>query len=304
MPSYCGEVWVDASLRTIANEAAEGIEVIIVDGSQSPVTRNIAKTFSDRLCVRIFERCDLSSWQKKTNFGVQIATSPHICWLGVDDVWLPGRAASVRAWIESSPDTILHLAPTMIIDKVGRDLSVWHCPLRADCELSSKFIGERLIVQNFVGAPAPVFHRDAWLACGGLDESLWYAADWDIWLKLAALGPVRYHDAVTVGFRIHGESLTSTGSREAADFENQLRLVLERHLPKMCGSKATERIAYASIAVNAALAAAASGARGGLIRAASEVLRLGPIGMHQYLRDSRILERTLPRVRAKLAGNL
>jgi hypothetical protein len=192
----------------------------------------------------------------------------------------------------------------MIIDKADRKLSVWRCPLRADCELSSSVVSDRLIVQNFVGAPAPVFRKDAWLACGGLDDGLWYAADWDIWLKLAALRPVRYHDAVTVGLRIHGDSLTSTGSHEAADFEKQLRTVLERHLPTMCGSKATKRIAYTSIVVNAALAAAASGAPGGLIRAASKVLRLGPMGMHRYLRDSRILERALPRVRAKLAGNL
>jgi len=33
------------------------------------------------------------------------------------------------------------------------------------------------------------------------------------------------------------------------------------------------------------------------------VLRLGPAGIFRYFRDSRLLERVIPRLRAKLAGN-
>jgi hypothetical protein len=36
--------------------------------------------------------------------------------------------------------------------------------------------------------------------------------------------------------------------------------------------------------------------------AASAVMRLGPAGIHRYLRDSRIVDRVAPRVRAKLMG--
>ena len=52
---------------------------------------------------------------------------------------------------------------------------------------------ERLLVQNFIAVPSPVWRRDAWLACGGLDLDLWYTADWDIWLKLARHGPAVIH---------------------------------------------------------------------------------------------------------------
>ena len=164
---------------------------------------------------------------------------------------------------------------------------------------------ERLLVQNFVAAPAPVFRRDQWRACGGLDEKLWYTADWDMWLKLAACGPVYYHDSLTVGFRIHGGSLTVTGSHDAIDFTQQMQIVLDRHLAKFDGrSKAIERAARASIAVNAALSSASAGYPGNLWRAALQVVRLGPVGISRYLRDSRIVERLAPRVRAKLTGTL
>jgi hypothetical protein len=175
--------------------------------------------------------------------------------------------------------------------------------LPVDKTLQSSAVTERLLVQNFVAAPAPVFRRDAWLACGGLDENLWYTADWDIWLKLAASGAIAYHDSVTVGFRIHAGSLTATGSSNAADFGRQMQIVLDRHLRNSnVDSKKLEDVARASIAVNLALAAAYSGDVSSILQAVSTVLRLGPHGIRRYWRDSRILERVIPRIRAKLAG--
>jgi glycosyltransferase involved in cell wall biosynthesis len=305
IPSYCGEAWIDTSLRSLVGEADDGVEVLLIDGSPTSATRDIARRYMDRLCLRLFERCDLKSWQTKTNFGVEEATSKHICWLGVDDVWFPRRAAAVKSWIDEDAEITLHLAPCAIIDGRGRRLGAWRCPLPAGIELKSAAVTERLLVQNFISAPAPVFRRDAWLACGGLDEKLWYTADWDLWLKLVAAGPVRYHDQITVGFRVHENSLTVTGSRNARDFMEQMDMVLRRHLPNLSGgSKRVERAARASIAVNAALASVSAGEGTGLLRAVSRVLGLGPFGIYRYLRDSRILERVVPRLRAKLAGSL
>jgi glycosyltransferase involved in cell wall biosynthesis len=303
MPSHCGERWIDLSLRSIVAEAADGIEILVVDSADSSAARDIAQKHSDRLHIRIFERRDLPSWHSKTNFGARIAESEHICWLGVDDLWLPGRAAAVRAWLAAFPETPLHFAPSAIIDKDGRELGVWHCPFPAERALESDFVIERLLVQNFMAAPAPVFRKNAWLSCGGLDESLWYTADWDMWLKLAARGPTCYHDDVTVGFRIHSGSLTVTGSGKAEDFKHQMEAVLERHLSGLGShSKRVERAARVSIDMNAGLAAASRGDFAELFRAATRLALLGPGGMRRYLRDSRIVERVLPRVRATLTS--
>ena len=303
MPSYCGEQWIDASLSSLAADVTEGVDVLLIDSSPTSATRDIAQNYVGRLRLRVLERCDLLSWQQKTNFGVEIAESTHLCWLGVDDLWLPGRAAAVRGWIDSAPEAPLHLAPGAIVDRNGRNLGVWRCPFPCSGEQLPALVMQRLLVQNFIAAPAPVFRKDAWLGCGGLDENLWYTADWDLWLKLIACGPVYYHEGVTVGFRIHDGALSVTGSRDPADFANQMQIVLDRHLTKLgTDSRGIERAARASIAVNTALATAYAGDISGLLRAAAQVLRLGPAGICRYVRDSRIVDRVLPRVRAKLAG--
>jgi hypothetical protein len=303
MPAYRGEEWIGAALRSLMAEPMDGIEILLIDGSPTPATREIAQKFRGPLRLRIFERPDLSQWHGKMNFGVEVAESSHVCLLCVDDVWLPGRAAAASRWIKAAPGASLHLAPSMIIDRQGRELGVWRCPLPPGGALTGGMVAERLLVQNFIGSPAPVFRKDAWLACGGLDEQLWYTADWDIWLKLAAMGAVYYHAEVTCGFRIHAGSLTAAGSRDIAGFGQQMSQVLDRHLHRLGPlPAAVERAARASIAVNTALASAAAGNLRGLAGAAGTVLRLGPSGVRRFLRDSRIFERVAPRVRARFRG--
>lgn len=303
IPGHRSDQWIRATLDSVEAEAAEGVEVLLVDSSPTSATRDIARTFAGRLNLKIFERPDLPTWQAKTNFAAGIAAANHLCMLHHDDLWLSGRAQRARAWIEAAPDTPLHLAPNAIADRSGQRLGVWRCPLPADRAIPSADVLERLLVQNFIATPAPVFRKDAWLACGGLDDALWYTADWDMWLKLAARGPVQHHNSVTTAFRVHGGSLTVTGSRDIGDFARQMEIVLDRHLPGLvAGSDPVVRRARASIAVNMALASASAGNPSLLPHAASEVLRLGPSGICRYLRDSRIVDRVAPRVRAKLMG--
>ena len=200
---------------------------------------------------------------------------------------------------------MLHLAPTAIVDGRGRHIGKWRCPLPRGQILPKELLIERLLVQNFVSVPAPIFRRDAWLACGGMDDELWYTPDWDIWLKLAAAGPVVYDEDYTTGFRVHGSSLTITGSRDGHEFRSQMEIVLDRHLGRIPMNIRTrvERAARASINVNVSLAAASAGTLNTLPRAAANVLSLGPRGMKRYLRDSRLWERLMPRLRSRISGD-
>jgi glycosyltransferase involved in cell wall biosynthesis len=306
LPVHEGQAWIDATLRSLAGEPMDGVEIVVIDSSPSDATAKIIRSYSDRLPLRIIERRDLDRWQTKTNFGVEEASADHVCMLHQDDVWLPGRIAAVRRWLASSPATSLHLAPTLIIDRDGRGLGRWTCPLPAERPLDRTFVLERLLVQNFISVLAPVFRRSAWLDAGGVDPALWYTADWEVWLKLVEVGPVVYHADVTTGFRIHGSSLTVTGSRNPADFQSQMQTVLDRHLDKVppAARRGVESRARAAIAVNVSLATAAAGSWKALGSAAWDVLLLGPAGIVRFLRDSRLKERLMPRLRAKLAGGL
>lgn len=304
MPVHDGAEWIGATLGSLAAEPCTDLDIIVIDSSPDDRTAAIVESWADRLPLRLFCRPGIRPWQTKTNLGVSLAAADHVCILHQDDLWLPGRVSTVRRWLATAPEVALHLAPTDIVDRFGRRMGRWNCPLPSGRLLPAEFLLERLLVQNFVSVPAPVFRKDAWLAAGGMDDQLWYTADWDVWAKLAAVGPVIYHNHVTTAFRIHGGSLTMTGSRSADDFQHQMRTVLDRHLAGLLPRNRlrVEPVALTSISVNVLLAAASAGRLASLFVAARKLLWLGPWGISRYLRDSRLHERVLPRLRAKLAG--
>jgi GT2 family glycosyltransferase len=305
MPIHGGERWLGATLDSLAVQDCTGVEFLILDSTEDRSCARIVKGFTKRLAIRYEHMPDVKSWTAKTNLAVERAAASNVSILHQDDLWLPQRVKDVRDAIAAFPDAVMLLNPSYIVDEHGRRLGLWRCPLPYDRLLSAEDITERLLVQNFISIPAPVIRREAWLAAGGMDEKLWYTPDWDLYLKLARLGTTVYRRAASTAFRVHSSSLTVSGSRNRRDFEAQLNAVLERHIGHVPAARRPQimRRASASIAVNCDLAEAAGGSARALFRALTAILFLGPRQAFCYLRDSRILERALPRVRARFAGS-
>ncbi len=306
VPSHNGDRWLTAALQSVVDQHDDGIELVVVDSSDASNSLEIVDRFADRLTIRPYRRTDLASWMEKTNFAVEAARGQWISMLHKDDLWLPGRCAALRRWLAAEPQSVMHLHPAHIVDENGKRLGLWRCPLPSNgTAVPPQVLLERLLVQNFIAVPTPTIRRDAYLAAGGMDPALWYTADWDLYLKILGLGAVFYHDEALAAYRIHGSSLTSSGSRSLGDFRSQLESVVDRHIARLAeGRTQTSRLAAASIDVNVALAAASRGGVGQLVRALAAVFALGPRGLMRYLHHSRIVERAYPRLRARLAGAL
>lgn len=300
MPIHDGARFLPATLESLVSEPTDGIEIIILDSSPDDSCKLIVDRFQSLLPIRYHVRRDVLPWPEKTNLGVEMARAAFVTMLHQDDLWLSGRADAARRALGDMDGAALHIAPALLVDEHGRLIGRWSPPLRKGPHRSSEVM-ERLLVQNFIAIPSPLIRRSAWLAAGGMDKDLWYTADWDLYLKLAARWPVLVGGRPTTAFRIHSKSLTMTGSRNAASLHDQLAVVLERH-----GGQAEHAIlrrARASISVNCALAAAANGEGSALLRASTALLALGPVGLFRFLGDTRLIERLLPRARLWLSGS-
>ncbi len=298
MPTYNGERFLTAALESERRQHDDGIELLIVDDGSTDRTLDIVRDFAKLLPIRLITPGRIGNWVALSNLGLREAKGDWACFLHQDDFWLPGRIARLRGELESAEGAlVLHNA--MFVGPDGQRLGPWTCPLREGVVPPDQFI-ERLLIQNFIAMPSPVFRRNAAIGSGGLDETLWFAADWDFWLRLGALGPVRFIAETLSAFRIHPESQTLARKLQPNEWEQQLTTVLDRHLRNgpVAGrlSTSVERVARASIAVNSALSAAS---RGESVRTSAVLfglLALGPSGWHRYLRDSRIVERLRARL--------
>ena len=299
IPTYNGERFIATAFDSVRQQETDGLELVVVDDGSSDRTLDIVNDFSKLLPIRLITPGRSGNWVAVSNIGLRAAKGDWACFLHQDDFWFPGRIARLRREMESAKGAlVLHNA--MFAGPQGQDLGPWTCPLPKGDVPSAQFV-ERLLIQNFIAIPSPVFRRKAVIDFGGLDENLWYSADWDLWLRLGALGPVRFVSETLCAFRIHKQSQTMARKLSPNEWEEQLAAVFDRHLEKgpfaANFNTSVARVAKASITVNAALAAAS---RGEPVKTSStlvELLALGPSGWHRYLRDSRIVQRIRPRLK-------
>lgn len=301
-PTYNGEAYLSAALDSVAAQNHENIEVLIVDDGSTDATLEIIHAYRRTLGIRMY-RQNNRNWVASTNFALSQAAGKYVCFLHQDDIWLSGRLHCMSKIAAEFPQAGLILHPSYFIDSTGTPRGMWSCPLPSyPANIPSRLLLKRLLVQNFISIPGAMFKREIALQTGGMDERLWYTADWDFWLKLARHSDAIYFPKALSAFRIHPASQTIRGSVSTADFQHQLNVVLERHIESLDASnietKRIRRTAEYSNKVNAALAGAFHGERADWIGLILAFLSLGYPGWHRYFRDSRILERTLARIKA------
>ncbi len=143
------------------------------------------------------------------------------------------------------------------------------------------------------------------LRAGGLDEGLWYTADWDFWLKLAVAGSTYYHPRPLSGFRIHPQAQTIQGSSRV----RELRTAGDRAGPPLWCRRTGSRWRPAGPTRCPVFHRAEHRSRGLCswtrikpIRPFLAVPPPGARGLARFLRDSRIVERALPRYRIGLSS--
>ena len=155
-----------------------------------------------------------------------------------------------------------------------------------------------MVVANWISTPGQaVVRRSAFEAVGGFSESVPRAVeDWDLWLRLAAIGPIGFVDEVLLDWRQHGGSLSNDG-RIMADKEDAYRLELAES-PKLDAQQRTtvstgrraelrrrrdDKVVYARAALRS----------GGVIEAVRQAARAAKLTAEAQRRPSRSLHRPL-----------
>ena len=151
--------------------------------------------------VRVFVEPDRGQ-SDAINKGMRVATGEIVGWLNADDVLLPGALAKVVEAFEKNPDAVVVYGVGAKTDLEGREIK--RVPFREFCP-------KRLSYAFGAVQPAMFFRRDAYWKVGGLDESLHYAMDWDLLLKLAKVGNVVAIPDHLANIRYYPETKTNTG---------------------------------------------------------------------------------------------
>ncbi len=204
-PSYNQGQFIKETIRSVLLQGYPDLEYIIIDGGSTDGSVDIIRKYEPWLAYWVSEPDEGQA--DAINKGLQIAQGEIVAWLNSDDVYLPGAMSAVaKAWM-AYPNSLIVGDVINFDEETGKEELVHQQGITLE-----KFI-------DFWSEPRPSWHqpglffpRVAWQRVGPLDESLWYAMDYDLMCRLLQYYPVVYLDQVVAKFRKHPTSKTVSGS--------------------------------------------------------------------------------------------
>lgn len=182
----------------IAQEIPDS-EIIVVDGASTDNTRELLGTYQDR--IRWVSEPDRGQ-SDAVNKGVRMAKGELVAWINSDDYYASNR--SIRVLLdafEAERDVDIVYGNGIRVDVDGSDLGPYRAhPLQRLADIVTH-------PASFVLQPALMFRRELFLDVGGVDESLHYTMDYELWIRMfAAARKTRYVPATIACARYHSDA--------------------------------------------------------------------------------------------------
>jgi glycosyltransferase involved in cell wall biosynthesis len=211
-PSYNQAAFLEKTITSILQQDYPEIEYMVVDGGSNDGSVQIIEKYKDRLAWWVSEKD--SGQAEAINKGFVRAKGEYVAWINSDDYLMPGAVtAAVHALQENPQDSFVY-GNVRVVDISG---SILNSLKYADWGLSD------LMTFHIIGQPAVFIRRSALEQTGYLDTSYHYLLDHHLWLRLAAIGEIRYIPQLWASAHYHEDCKNQA---QAAEFGKEaLRIV-------------------------------------------------------------------------------
>jgi glycosyltransferase involved in cell wall biosynthesis len=223
-PCLNARATIDRTVQSIADQRYEPLEHIVVDGGSTDGTLDVLKALNDDGRIRLVSEPD-DGLSEALNKGFRLAEGDLIASLNADDYYFPGALDRVAATYLERKDVPWVTGRCVIVGSREQEI---RRPVTAYKDLLlHRYSYSLLLTQCFISSPSTFFARGPLDEVGLFDESLRYAADYDLFLRIGRLGPpaIVRGDPIAA-FRMAGETLSLSG------FEDQFaegRAIARRH---------------------------------------------------------------------------
>ena len=197
-PSFNQGEFIEETIRSVLLQGYPNLEYIIVDGGSTDQTVQIIKKYEPWI----------SSWVSEPdhgqthalNKGFQKATGEIVAWMNSDDYYAKGAFQCIAQVFVDHEKPLLLYGDCNEVNEDGVLTKHYSSPYEG--------VNSLVIQKGFIPQPASFFHKQLIEEVGYLDESLRYAMDCDLWIKIAQSHDVLHIKQTLANFRIHSASKT------------------------------------------------------------------------------------------------
>lgn len=204
-PSYNYGRFIEETIRSVLLQGYPNLEYIIIDGASTDNTVEI---------IRKYEQY-LTYWISKTdagqtdalNKGYQYCTGEIFAWLNADDAYANSNCLkNVSAIYQQGYELII--GRCLNVDSLGKEINILE---KYNGYSVAQTFDDYIKFWSFIPFPQPGVFISTTLAnqCFDLDNTLYYAMDYQLFLRVLRLKPkVMFFEENWVKFRYHGDNKT------------------------------------------------------------------------------------------------
>lgn len=215
--------YLEQALKSVINQEAVDIEIIVVDDNS---TEDLSPIASNYHCVYVKNKENKGA-QYSRNKGVDLAKFPYIAFLDSDDVWHCTNKLKCQLDVISKNNQVkLVYTPLRFIDENDNIIQEALCD--NSVEISQNALSF-LLRKDFIRTYSSMMIRKSdFLFVGGCDEKLPARQDWDLCLRLAEKGAIAKDSRTSISYRMHSTQISSSGKKKLVGY----MCILEKHFAK------------------------------------------------------------------------
>jgi glycosyltransferase involved in cell wall biosynthesis len=215
-PSFNMAPYLEDTIKSVVANLRPGDEYFIIDGGSTDGSVDIIRRLEKDITGWVSEKD--AGYADAIGKGFARATGDILCWINAGDFYLYGAFDTARKAFADDRDMIF--GDDFYVDENNRILSFsrgWVPNLRA-----ATLFGGWTPLQD-----ACFWRRSLYETIGGIDRTLHYAADYDLFLRMAQEGRAAYVPLAFSAFRRHAGQKSISGSLA---YQTERRRVRTREL--------------------------------------------------------------------------